>query len=147
MICFLLFFIQNICCGRFRGSKTCGRGRKNDPILVSMYSRRLVEARVSNFSRGSNVLHSGSVAEGFAEAVLTSNQIGRNKNHHSKVYQPFISFHNSEGMVGKKWKIYCTKVKMIVFRYLEPFHPCVFYVNALMPCHEKLLCMVADLSH
>ena len=39
-------------------------------------SRKLAEAQVSNFSRVSNVLHG-------AEAVLTSKQFRRKKNHHS----------------------------------------------------------------
>ena len=60
------------------------RSRKEShQILVSMRSRKNAETKVSNFSRVRNVLHGGCVVGVFAEAVHTSNQIRRNKNHHS----------------------------------------------------------------
>ena len=48
---------------------------KNNQLLTSMRSRKLAEAKVNNFSCVRNVLHGGNVAE----AVLTSNQVRRNR--------------------------------------------------------------------
>ena len=54
--------------------------------LSKQCSRKLAEVQVNKIVRVRNVLHGGNVAENFAEAVLTSNQIRRNKNHNSCVF-------------------------------------------------------------